>query len=87
MELYERLAALEASHVKLMTEHEVEVRKNDKAWRRHRKWLKEYEAQRAAADARYERDRLEAIERGRELDKRIADLVSGIGEFMRQAKP
>jgi hypothetical protein len=80
----ERFEALEASHVKLMTEHEVAVRANNRSWRRHRKWLKEYEAQREKDRLARERDRLEAVERGRELDKRIADLVSGIGEFMRR---
>jgi len=84
MDFEETLRALEASHVKLMTDHELEVRKNERAWRRHRKWLKEYEAQRAIDEARYQRDRQEATERGRELDKRISELVSGIGEFMRQ---
>ena len=43
-------------------------------------WLLETEAQR-------ERDRRESAQRGAELDKRIADLVSGFGEFMRRERP
>jgi hypothetical protein len=43
-------------------------------------WLLETEAQR-------ERDRRESAQRGAELDKRIADLVSGYGEFMRRERP
>jgi hypothetical protein len=34
----------------------------------------------------YERARKDEIERGRELDNRIANLISGIGEFIRGAQ-
>ena len=75
-----RLEKLEASHTKLMTEHEVFLaeqerawQRNDREWARHQEWLTRFEKQR-------EQDR----ERNVELDKRISDLVSGIGEFMRQ---
>jgi hypothetical protein len=75
-----RLEKLEASHIKLMTEHEVFLaeqerawQRNDREWARHQEWLTRFEKQR-------EQDR----ERNVELDKRISDLVSGIGEFMRQ---
>jgi hypothetical protein len=75
-----RLEKLEASHIKLMTEHEVFLaeqerawQRNDREWARHQEWLTRFEKQR-------EQDR----ERNVELDKRISDLVRGIGEFMRQ---
>lgn len=80
MDFMERFERLEASHVKLMTEHELAVQENDKAWERnqkswdrHEKWLQEY-------DTRCERDRVARVE----LDERISELVSGIGEFIRQ---
>jgi hypothetical protein len=82
MEFAEQLKALEASHVQLMTQHKVFVREQEKswdenraAWAEHRAWLKEY-------DARCAQDRIDRLA----LDKRIADLVSGIGEFMRREK-
>jgi uncharacterized coiled-coil protein SlyX len=40
-------------------------------------WLLELEKQR-------EKDRRESVQRGEDLDKRIADLVSGFGEFLRR---
>jgi len=40
----ERLEQLEASHISLMTEHELEVKESDQAWRRHRRWLREYDS-------------------------------------------
>lgn len=68
----ERFARLEASHVQLMTDHEVFLHEQEKAWERnraawerHEKWLAAYEAQR-------EKDRADA----RELDARISRLVS-----------
>ncbi len=80
MDFIERLNALDASHVRLMTEHEVFVREqeksweeNRKAWAEHRAWLKEY-------DARCAQDRLDRVA----LFKRIEDLVSGMGEFIRR---
>jgi hypothetical protein len=79
----ERLEQPEASHISLMTEHELEAKKNDRAWRRHRRWLREY-------DSRIEQDRMEQANRSAQLDQRFADLgdridklVSGIGELVR----
>jgi hypothetical protein len=62
-----------------MTDHEVFLREQERAWERnqrswdeHADWLRKY-------DARCEKDRQDRVD----LDKRIADLVSGMGEFMR----
>jgi len=78
----DRLARLEASHVRLMTEHEVFwkehlefVKSQDIAWARHQEFQRQYEE-----------DRKESARRGADLDKRISDLVSGMGEFMRRAE-
>jgi len=49
------------------------VAEQERAWELHKEWLHGY-------DAQCERDRLYRVE----LDKRVADLVSGIGEFMRR---
>ena len=78
----ERLDQLEASHVKLMTEHELEVRRNDKAWKRHRRFVREVEARRVADDARWAAYREEQKQREDGLDARIEKLVSGIGAFL-----
>jgi hypothetical protein len=80
--LKERFDLLEASHVRVMTELEMEVRKNDKAWRRHRRFVRESEARRVADDARWAANREEQKARGEDLDARIEKLVSGIGEFI-----
>jgi uncharacterized protein (DUF3084 family) len=80
MSLAERLDRLEASHVQLMTDHEVFMKEheafvaqNEREWARHKEWLRDY-------DERCERDRQDR----KELDKRISDLVSAIGEFLRR---
>lgn len=78
----ERLDQLEASHIRLMTEHEMEVRKNDKAWRRHRRFVREVEARRVADDARWRAYREEQKQRDETLDARIDKLVSAIGAFI-----
>jgi hypothetical protein len=79
MSTSERLERLETSHVRLMTEHEVLFREYEVYIGQHKEWLREY-------DARCERDREERREMGKELDRRILELVSGIGQFLRQAK-
>jgi hypothetical protein len=66
------LDRLEASHVKLMTEHEVLFHEYELFIAEDKQW-------RLAYDARCERDRRDR----KELDKRISDLVSGIGELIR----
>ena len=80
------LKRLEASHVQLMTDHEIAwkehlefVEQQDEAWARHKEWLKKYEEQQ-------EVEREIARRRGEDLDQRIADLVSGIGEYIRSSK-
>lgn len=82
MTLSERLDRLEASHVQLMTEHEVAwaqhekfVEQQDREWERQQKRWQQYEIDRAADRAR-----------GAELDRRISDLVSAIGEYMRRGE-
>ena len=79
MSTSERLERLETSHVRLMTEHEVLFREYEVFIGQHKEWLREY-------DARCERDREERREMGKELDRRILELVSGIGEFLRETK-
>jgi len=76
----DRLDRLEASHVRLMTEHELFMKRHeafvaeqDREWERQKERWREYDAWR-------EQDRA----RGAALDERIDKLVSGIGEFMRQ---
>lgn len=78
----ERFQRLEERHVRLVAQHEVFVQEQERSWEsnrqswaEHKAWLKDY-------DARCERDRQER----KELDKRIADLVSGIGEYIRRSK-
>jgi hypothetical protein len=68
----ERLARLEASHVQLMTDHEVLFREYEVFIAEHKEWLRGY-------DLRCEKDR----EDRKDLDGRIAKLISGIGEYMR----
>jgi|HubBroStandDraft_1064217.scaffolds.fasta_scaffold298014_2 hypothetical protein len=78
----EILERVEASHVKLMTDHELFVKAQDKAWRRHRRFVMEQDARWKEYDLRREQDRERERERGAELDKRIAALASGMGEFI-----
>lgn len=82
----ERLKRLEHSHVQLMTNHDVFVREHmkrveeqDREWQRQlERWPK--------SDEQREQDRRETRSRGEEIDRRISDLVSGIGEFMRRGR-
>ncbi len=78
----ERFQRLEESHVRLMTQHEVFVQEQERSWQEHKEFVKEQDAWKRDYDARCESDRRER----RELDKRIADLVSGIGEYIRRSK-
>lgn len=78
----DRLDRLEASHVRLMTEHELFMKKHeafvaerDREWERQKERWREYYALR-------DQDRKESAARGAALDERIDKLVSGIGEFM-----
>jgi len=79
----ERFDRLEASHVKLMTDHEVFVAEQEKAWARHEKFAAEQEK----AWARHEKFMAAQEKRGAALDARIEKLVSGIGAYMRSARP
>jgi hypothetical protein len=69
-----------------MTEHQMEVRRNDKAWKRHRRLVHELNARRAADDARWTAYREEQKQREEALDARIDKLVSGIGSFIASQK-
>jgi hypothetical protein len=76
----ERLRALEASHIRLMTDHEVFLTEQERAWERnqrswdeHADWLRKY-------DARCEKDRQDRVA----LFERIDNLVNGIGASMRR---
>lgn len=69
--LQEQLERVTASHVQLMTDHEVFVRE-------HQEFERKYDLQR-------EQDRKDEYERGVRLDERIAKLLSGMGAFIREA--
>lgn len=75
----EKFDRLEASHVKLMTDHEVFRAEQDQLWKAHDAKMREWDEQHKASLK-------EADERGRDLDKRIADLVSGIGTFIAESR-
>jgi hypothetical protein len=66
--------------------HDQEV---EAIWRRMEQrdedWRKQFEAEKQAWNERFAASRAEADERGRELDRRIGDLVSAIGKLI--AKP
>jgi transcription elongation GreA/GreB family factor len=67
-EWLERLERVEASHVKLMTDHEVFVRDYDRQQEADRAELKAYHAEWKA--------------RGEATDRRIETLVKAMGEFI-----
>jgi hypothetical protein len=67
-EWLERLERVEASHVQLMTDHEVFRREHDEFVRR-------YDAQRDA-------DREEWKARGEAMDRRIEALITAMGSFI-----
>jgi len=82
MSMAERLQRLEASHVQLMTDHELFVKQHEEfVAEQEREWERQKERWR-----QYDIQRQEDRERGIALDKRIADLVSGIGEFKRRGR-
>lgn len=82
MDMSDRLKVLEASHVALMTDHELFVKEHEKfVEEQQEEWRQQQERWKVLDAARKEE-----IERGKELDKRIAALVSGIGEFIRQGR-
>jgi hypothetical protein len=74
-EWLDRLERVEASHVKLMTDHEVFMQDQHRSWERHQQWITEQERRGEALDKRL--DRMEAHEE--RIDARIDKLVSGIG--------
>jgi hypothetical protein len=81
--MQEQLERLQASHVKLMTDHEVFWAKHEKfVEEQDREWERQKEAwkQNELAHQRF----LAADEA---LGKRITDLVSGLGNFMRRGEP
>lgn len=82
MTISERLERLEESHVKLMTEHEV-------AWAQHEKFREQQDIEWDRQQKRWaqnELDRKAERERGADLDRRISDLVSAIGEYIRKGR-
>ena len=79
----ERLDRVEASHVKLMTYHEVFVREQEKAWQREDKAWRRLRKRERERDEAYDR---RFKEMGEALDARIARLVTAIGTFV-GAKP
>jgi hypothetical protein len=88
---WERIKRLEESHIKLMTEREMEDRKNDRGWKRHRRFMRDHDARMAELDVQRAADDVRWAEHRKDqeaLDKRISDLVSGIGAFIAaQKKP
>jgi hypothetical protein len=86
MSFKERLEQLEASHIKLMTDHELFVKEQEAAWEKNRENWERHDRWQEAFDAQRAEDRKEEKRRGEELDKRIAKLVSGIGEFISKEK-
>jgi hypothetical protein len=71
MSLKERLELIEASHIKLMTDHEMFVRDQEKAWSRHEQFVREQEkawTAQAARDAK--------------LDERVDKLIAAIGRLV-----
>jgi hypothetical protein len=80
----DRLERLEASHVRLMTEHELFVKEHEKfvatqalEWKRQKKRWRKSDLQRQED---YQREQA----RGAALDMRIEKLVSGLGQFIRE---
>jgi hypothetical protein len=78
-EWLERLERVEASHVKLMTDHEVWTRDQERLFER---WEREREADRAEWKQRDEAYDKRFKEMGEALDARIAGLVSAMGAFV-----
>jgi hypothetical protein len=77
----ERFDRLEASHIRLMTDHEVFVAEQDREWERQKERWREYEIDREAAKVRGAQIDAQLTA----LGERIDQLVSGFGEFLRRA--
>lgn len=80
----EKFDRLEASHVKLMTDHEVFRAEQDRLWAVHDAKMRRLDVRDKIARKRARKLDLEARERGEALDKRIADLVSAVGALISQ---
>jgi ribonuclease HI len=74
-EWLERLERVEASHVKLMTDHELFVREQERDWRQQRRRWREADKRAAELDALAKA----LAQQGRDVDARITNLVSAIG--------
>ena len=61
--------------------------RQSKVLKQHSKWLAEHDVALKKHSTELEADRKEHNSRMKELDRRIADLVSGFGEFIRQQRP
>lgn len=80
----DRFERLEASHVRLMTDLELFSKAQDKAWKQHRRRMKDFDRRLRENEADHKRMREEADQRNTELRDRIAELTSGMGAFIRE---
>lgn len=69
---------IQSRHIELLKDHAEWLHTHDLAMVLHNEWLQEHDK----AMARHDKEMAEARERGRETDKRIADLVVAIGELI-----
>jgi hypothetical protein len=74
MDVRERLEALEASHVRLMTDHELFLKEQELAWEKHQAFMAEHREFVAERDRAWQRQQ----ERWVKIDERIDKLVSGL---------
>lgn len=78
-----RLDRVEASHVKLMTDHALFVKEQELAWQKQREsWERHEEFMRE-----YNLKLIDDRARGAALDDRIDKLVSAVGELIRRSTP
>ena len=78
MELEDNIRRLRES----LTVTSAQVLRHEDAIKDHEEWLRSHELAMSKAAARHDKEMAEIRAEGKALDKRIADLVSGIGEFM-----
>jgi predicted nucleic acid-binding Zn-ribbon protein len=80
MELEDNIRRLRES----LTVTSAQVLRHEDAIKDHEEWLRSHELAMSKSAARHDKEMAEIRAAGKALDKRIADLVSGIGEFMRK---
>jgi predicted nucleic acid-binding Zn-ribbon protein len=71
-------------HEDAIKDHDEWLRSHELAMTRHDREMAEMRESHAKAGARHDKEMAELRAEGKALDKRIGDLVSGIGEFMRK---